>query len=86
MNNWTIYKTKSGYEIHTPDRIENGEEVCDVIAENVSLDNARLISAAPDLYKALNEVRQCCENFGIALPASTAKRIELALAKSCGEL
>lgn len=65
---------------HTPARIVMYDEDFDEAEAN-----AQLIAAAPELYQVLVEVHEKCNQFGIALPASTTKRIELALAKARGE-
>lgn len=54
---WEIYKRFDGVlEIHGNERIVDGEEISDLIAENVSEDNAELITRAPNQQEIIDEL------------------------------
>ncbi len=49
---WTVYKHRNGkLEIHGNERVVDGDEICDLIAENVSESNAELIRRSPELLE-----------------------------------
>lgn len=51
------------------------------IPEAVSIANARLMAAAPDLLEALN---LACDEVGYAMPADILKKVHAAIAKAEG--